>query len=141
MSTEANKTILHRFFTELFNSGDLDVADEIVASDYVNHNPVPGETPGREGLKAFVTHIRTAFPDIHFTIEDHVVEGDKVATRWTATGTHQGEFAGIAATGKPVEVPAANMHRVSDGQIREGWLVWDSLGLMQQLGVIPPMGE
>ena len=134
---ESNKTILRRFFEELFNTGDLSVADEIVAVNYVNHNPAPGETPGREGLKAFVTHLRTAFPDIHFTVEDQIAEGDKVVTRFSVAGTQQGEFAGIPATGKSVSVTAINIHRVTGGQIHEAWFNWDALGMMQQLGVVP----
>jgi len=133
----ANKTILRRFFEELFNTGDLSVADEIVAAGYINHNAVPGETPGREGLKQFVTYIRSAWGDLHFTIEDQIAEGDKVVTRWSASGVHTGEFAGIPPTGKGVNFMAINIHRVVDGQIQEGWLEWDALGMMQQLGVIP----
>lgn len=135
--SEANKTILRRFFEEMFNTGDLSVADEIVAVNYVNHNPAPGEMPGREGVKAFVTHLRTAFPDVRFTVEDQVAEGDKVATRFTAAGTHQDEFAGVPATGKSVSVTAMNIHRVTGGQIQEAWFNWDALGMMQQLGVVP----
>jgi steroid delta-isomerase-like uncharacterized protein len=141
MSTETNKTVLKRFFEELFTRGNLSVADEIVGANYVNHNAVPGETPGREGLKGFVTYLRTAFPDIHFTVEDQIAEGDKVVTRWRVTGTQQGEFAGIPATGKPVNVTAINIHRVSNGQIQEAWLNWDTLGMMQQLGVVPAPSE
>lgn len=71
------------------------MADEIVRLNYLNHNAVPGKTPDREGLKAFVAYLRAAFPDIHFTIEDQLAEGDKVVTRWAVAGTQQGEFAGI----------------------------------------------
>jgi steroid delta-isomerase-like uncharacterized protein len=138
--SEQNKTILRRVYKELFNTGDLSVADEIVALSYVNHNALPGETPGREGLKAFVNLLRTAFPDIHFTVEDQVAEGDKVVTRFTVKGTHKAEFAGIPATGKPVAITAINIHRVTGNQIQEGWLNWDGLGMMQQLGVIPTPG-
>jgi steroid delta-isomerase-like uncharacterized protein len=136
MSTQ-NKLILRRFFEEVFNQGNLAVADEIVADGYVNHNPAPGESPGREGLKQFVTGVRTAFRDLHFAIDDQVAEGDKVVTRWRATGIHQGDFAGVPPTGKAVMITALNLHRVSDGQIQEGWLNWDALGLLQQLGVVP----
>lgn len=136
MSTE-NKTILCRFFEELFNDGDLNVADELVALDYVNHNPAPDEPPGRDGLRAFITVLRTAFPDIHFSVDEQLAEGDRVVTRWTATGTQQGPFAGVPATGNPINVTAINIHRVADGQIQEGWLNWDALGMMQQLGAIP----
>jgi steroid delta-isomerase-like uncharacterized protein len=136
MST-ANKEILRRLFEELFNRGDLDVADEIVAPNYVNHNPAPGETPGLDGQKTFVSYLRSSFPDIHFKIEDMIAAEDKVVTRVSITGTHQGEFAGIPATGKFAQVSAINIHRISDGQIQEGWLNWDNLGFMQQLGAIP----
>jgi steroid delta-isomerase-like uncharacterized protein len=139
MST-ANKEILRRYFEELFNRGDLSVADEIVGQDYINHQPAPGETPGREGQKAFVSHLRSSFPDIHFKIEDMIAAEDKVITRVSITGTHQGEFAGIPATGRFAQVSAINIHRISDNQIQEGWLNWDALGFMQQLGVIPAMG-
>lgn len=138
--SEANKTIMRRFFEELFNRGDLSGADEIVGANYVNHNAAPGEMPGREGLKTFVTYLRASFPDIHFTIEDQIAAEDKVVTRWSVTGTHQGEFAGIPATGKSVHVTAINIHRLRDGQIHEAWLQWDALGMMQQLGVIPRPG-
>ena len=136
MSVE-NKTILRRFFEEIFNDQNLAVADEIVAIDYINHNAAPGETPGREGLKQFVAYLHSAAEGIRFVIEDQVAEGEKVVTRWTATATHTGEFAGIPATGKAFSLTAINIHRVVDGQIQEGWLEWDALGWMQQLGVIP----
>jgi steroid delta-isomerase-like uncharacterized protein len=139
--SDTNKAILRRFFEELFTAGDLSVADEIVALSYVNYNAVPGETPGREGLKQFVTDLHKAWADLNFVVEDQVAEGDKVTTRWTVTGTHQGEFAGVPATGKPVSVSGTNIHRVTDGQIQEAWLDWDALGMMQQLGVIPAPGE
>lgn len=136
MSIE-NKRILHRFFEELFNQGNLAVADAIVAADYNNHNPVPGEAPGREGLKQFVPYLRSTFPDLHITVEDQVAEGDKVTTLFSISGTQRGEFAGIPPTGRKVTVTALNIHRVSGGQIREGWLNWDALGMMQQLGALP----
>jgi len=141
MSAEENKALHRRFFEELFNQGNLERADELVAANYVNHNPAPGETPGLEGLKQFVTTLRTAFPDIQFTLDDQIAEGDRVTTRFTATGTHQAEFAGIPATGKPIRITAINIHRVAEGKIQEGWLNWDALGMMQQLGVIPTPGQ
>lgn len=136
MSVEANKRILRRFFEELFNTGDLSIADEIVADNYVNHNNIPGEPPGRDGLKAFVTLLRTSFPDIHFTVDDQIAEGGKVVTRLHFTGTHQGEFMGVPPTGKTINVTAINIQRVSGGQIQETWLDWDALGSLHQLGAI-----
>ena len=140
MSVEENKAILNRFFEEIFNKGDLAAADELVARDYVNHDPAPGETPGVEGLKQFAADMRTGFPDILFTIDDQIAEQDRVVTRYTINGTHKGEFAGIPATGKPVTIGLIDIHRVVDGRIQECWLKWDTLDFMQQLGVIPPMG-
>lgn len=135
--SDANKRIMHRFFEEIFNTGALSVADEIVGVDYLNHNAAPGEKPGREGLKAFVAYLRTGFPDIHFTLDDLIAEGDQVVTRWRVTGTQQGEFAGVPPNGKTVHVTAINIHRIAGGQIQEAWLNWDALGMLQQLGVIP----
>ena len=139
MSTQ-NKLVLRRFFEEIFNQGNLAAADEIVDANYLNHNAAPGETPGRAGLTQFVTYLHAAFRDLNFTIEDQIAEGDKVVTRWNATGIHQGGFAGVPATGKPVVITAINIHRVAGGQIQEGWLNWDALGLLQQLGVVPANG-
>jgi steroid delta-isomerase-like uncharacterized protein len=129
-----NKLIVRRFFEEIFNQGNLAAADEIVAVDYLNHNAAPTEAPGREGLKQFVSYAHAGLRDLQFTLDDQVAEDDKVVTRWTATAIHQGEFAGIPATGKRVTITAINIHRVVEGQIQEGWLQWDALGLLQQLG-------
>jgi steroid delta-isomerase-like uncharacterized protein len=141
VSTEENKTIMRRFFERVFNRGDLSVADEIVAPDYEQHDASPGERPGLEGLKASVTDTRTAFPDVVYTIDDLIAEGDRVVTRWTLSGTHQADFAVIPATGALVTFSAINIHRIIDSKIREMWLKYDTLNVMQQLGVIPPMGE
>ena len=132
--TTTNTTLLQRFFEAIYNQGDLDVADEIVATHYVNHNPLPGEAPGCEGLKAFAAYLRRAFADLNIAIEDQVAEGDKVATRFTISGVQTGEFAGIPPTGRRVAVTAISLHRVVDGQMQVSWLNWDALGLMQQLG-------
>jgi steroid delta-isomerase-like uncharacterized protein len=124
MVTE-NKLILRRFFEELFNQGDLTAADEIISVAYRNHNAVPGELPGREGLKQWVAQMRTAVRDLYLTIEDQIAEGDKVVTRWTATGIQQGGFASLPPTGKPMVLTAIQIHLVVDGQIQESWLTWD----------------
>jgi steroid delta-isomerase-like uncharacterized protein len=140
MSTEQNKALLRRFFEELFNKGDLSVADEIVSDDYLANDPAPGETPGLQGLKVFVTSTRTAFPDVEFTIDDMIAEGDKVATRWTFRGTHRGEFGGVPASGNHVVFNALNIHRIANGKLQEAWLKADTLDYLQQMGAIPPMG-
>lgn len=119
-----NKLILRRFFEELFNQDDLTAADELISVAYRNHNAVPGELSGREGLKHWVTQMRAAVRDLYLTIEDQIAEGDKVVTRWTATGIQQGGFAGLPPTGKPMALTAIQIHRVVDGQIQESWLTW-----------------
>ena len=129
----SNKAILRRLFEKVYNQGDLQAADEIMAADFVNHNPAPGEAAGREGFEAFVAYLRRAFADFQITVEDQIAEGDKVVTRFTISGRHAGEFAGFPPSGKLVSVPAMALHRIVDGQIREGWFNWDALGLMQQL--------
>ena len=129
-----HKLILRRFFEELFNQGNLAAAEEIISASYVNHNAAPGEGPGRTGLTQFVADLHRAFRDLNVTIEEQLVDGDKVTTRWTVTGIHQGEFAGIPATGKAVAITAINIHRVVNGQIQEGWLNWDALAFLQQVG-------
>jgi steroid delta-isomerase-like uncharacterized protein len=127
------KRIIQRFYAEIYNQGDLGVADELVAVGYVNHYPAPGEASGLEGFKAFVAYLRRAFADFQITVEDQIAEGDKVVTRFTISGRHEGEFAGFPPSGRRISVPGIAIHRIIDGQIREGWFNWDALGLMQQL--------
>ena len=137
MRTEENKSILRRYFEEAWNRGQLDVLDDIVAAHYVNHDPaVPGLLPGPDGLKAIMTGFRAAFPDLHFSIEDQIAEGDKVVTRWTMRGTHAGEFMGLPPSGKQITTAGMQIERVVDGQIVEHWRKSDDLGLMQQLGAL-----
>ena len=139
MSTEQNKAISRRFLVEVFGQGKLAVADEIVAPDHVDHGPgaLPGMPPGPEGSKMLVTGYRNAFPDIHFTIDEQIAEGDKVVTRWTGHATHKGELAGIPATGKSATVTGIGVDRIVNGKIVESWGIFDQFGMMQQLGVIP----
>jgi steroid delta-isomerase-like uncharacterized protein len=138
--SEENKALARRFSEELWNQGNLDVADEILDASFVAHGLVVELPPGPEGFKQFVTIYRSAFPDLQFTIEDLIAEGDKVMDRWTVRGTHKGELMGIPATGKQVEVTGMGMFRVSGGKAVELWTNMDVLGMMQQLGVIPPPG-
>ena len=139
MLLETNKTVSRRFFEEVFGKGNLNVLDEITAKDHVNSGPgaISGLPNGPEGSKQFVTAYRNAFPDVHFTIDDQIAEGDKVVTRWTAQGTHQGELAGLPATGKSSTVSGIVVDRLVNGKIAESWGIFDEFGMMQQLGVIP----
>ena len=140
MSTEENKAVLRRN-EEAFNKGDLAIADETIAPNYVYHGSGGQELKGPEGFKQIITMMRTAFPDLHMTVEDVVAEGDKVAHRLIIRGTHKGELMGIAPTGKQVTVPGANIAHFEGGKQVEVWCTMDLLGMMQQLGVVPPMGQ
>ena len=139
MLSETNKTLSRRFFDEVFGKGKLNVLDEIIAKDHVNNGPgnLPGLPTGPEGTKQLVTVYRNAFPDLRFTIDEQITEGDKVVTRWTADGTHQGELAGIPPTNKTSTVTGIVVDRIADGKIAESWGIFDQFGMMQQLGVIP----
>lgn len=135
-SLEENKALVRRFFEELDN-GNLDVIDELVAEDYVDHDPppFPGLAPGRAGLKQAAEMFWTATPG-HHLIEDQMAEGDKVITRLRGIGKHEGELAGIPASGNELDVKAVAIYRIENGKITEHWSAVDSATLLQQLGVI-----
>lgn len=134
--SEENKAVVRRF-NEVFETGDLSILDEILASNFVDHNPFPEQAPGPEGMKELIGMMRATFPDLALTTEDMIAEGDKVVNRWSATGTHQGEFMGVPATGNKVTVTGIAIDRVVDGKIVEHWEQFDTMGMMQQLGAIP----
>jgi steroid delta-isomerase-like uncharacterized protein len=138
MLSETNKTVSRRLFEEVWNKGNLAVLNELIANDHVNSGPgtLPGLPTGPEGAKQFVMIYRNAFPDTHFTIDEQIAEGDKVVTRWTAHGTHQGELLGIPATDKSSTVTGISVDRITNGKIVESWGIFDQFGMMQQLGVI-----
>ena len=139
MLNEANKTVSRRFFEEVFSRGRLNLLDEIIAKDHVNSGPgsIPGLPNGPEGTKQLLTVYRNAFPDVDFTINEQIAEGDKVVTRWTAKGTHKGELMGTPATGKSSTVTGISVDRLVNGKIAESWGIFDQFGMLQQLGVIP----
>ena len=143
MSTEANKAIARRFLEEAFGQGNLTVLDEIISPNHVDGGPgaLPGIPSGPEGTKMLITAYRNAFPDIHFTIDEQVAEGNTVVTRWTGQGTHNGELAGMPATGMPATVVGAGVDRIENGKIVESWGLFDQFGMLQQLGVIPAPGQ
>jgi steroid delta-isomerase-like uncharacterized protein len=136
--TEDNKALNRRFVEEVINQGNTDAIDELIDPGVVDHAAPPGFPTGREGAKQFAAMMRSAFPDLHLTIEDMISEGDKVVMRSTWSGTHEGEFMGIPATGRRVTVSAIDISRVADGKMVEHWEQSDALGLMQQLGAVPP---
>ena len=138
--TAKNKAILLRA-EELWNTGNMAIADEIFATDFVNHDPNAPEVIDLEDYKKFIVTTRTGFSDFHVTLEDMIAEGDKVANRWTARGTHQGDLFGIPPTNKQATWTGISIYRFADGKIVEAWWSKDMLGLLQQLGVIPPIPD
>jgi steroid delta-isomerase-like uncharacterized protein len=138
MSTEDNKAHVRRGF-EAVNQKNLAVFDELLTPDVVFHN-ASTTMQGLEAYKQFLSMYMTAFPDLHFTIEDMIAEGDTVVARFTTRGTHQGNLMGIPPTGKQVSGTGMFIDRIVNGKGVEQWFNTDDLGLMQQLGVVPTMG-
>jgi steroid delta-isomerase-like uncharacterized protein len=133
-----NKAVAMRFF-EAFNARDLDAFDEILAPDAVDHDPQNPfrEMRGPEGAKRNAQMYHAAFSDGRFEVHEQLAEGDCVVTRWTAKGTNDGELMGMPPTGKSVEIDGIGIDRIADGKVVESWGCWDTLGMMQQLGVVP----
>ena len=129
------KALSRRIFEEVWNQQNLSTADELIASNFVDHDP-QSSVQGLESYKQFVRYYLTAFPDSHFTVEDEIAEGQMVVTRWTVSGTHTGNLGAIPATGRRISVTGISCGRVENGKIVEGWTNWDTLGMMQQLGVL-----
>jgi steroid delta-isomerase-like uncharacterized protein len=133
VSTE-NEALVRRYVEEVYDQRKLEVVDEIFAPDFTLHDPdLPGGARGPEGIKRVVETFVDAFSDLQVTLDDELSSGDKVGARWTSRGTPQGGLMGIAATGRDIEVTAVGIWRVADGKISEAWLVYDALGMMQQL--------
>jgi steroid delta-isomerase-like uncharacterized protein len=134
MSDEQILDLVNRFTDEAWNGANLDLVDELFSADYVGHDaPRPEPVRGPEGMKDFLRMYHHAFSDAHITLDDVIVSGDKVVTRWTGRGTHDGDLMGMPPTGKSVEFVGIRIFRVAAGQIAEGWVVWDTFGLMRQL--------
>jgi ketosteroid isomerase-like protein len=131
-----NEALVRRFFEEFCNGRRAEVADEIVAANYVAHGPQAPPAEGPAGVKQRVALYQDSV-DGHWGIEEIFSAGDRVVTRWVGSGTHRGELMGVAPTGKPVEVEAISVFRIADRRIAEEWTVWDALGLLQQVGAAP----
>jgi steroid delta-isomerase-like uncharacterized protein len=131
--------LIKRFYTEIIEGGNLSLIDELATDDYVDHEEaLPGQPPGKDGVRYFVNAIRTAFPDIRVkSIEASLADGNLEACHVILTGTNSGEMAGMPATGKSVEFGTTDIIRVEDGKVAEHWGTTDNLGIMQQLGAIP----
>jgi steroid delta-isomerase-like uncharacterized protein len=141
MLAEENKALVRRFVDEVQSAGNIDAIDELCSSEFVNHSAPPGVPSNCEGVKQLTAMFRQAFPDSFFTVEDMIAEGDKVVTRKTFHGTHEGEFMGIPPTGRRVSMGLIDIVRIADGRVVEHWSMGDNLGMMQQLGVVPPPGD
>jgi len=135
--SEVNKALVRRGIEETVNKGNFSVVDEILSTDYVYREPTVGEKRGRAGFRELVTMYRNAFPDVKLTIDEQIAEGDKVVTRWNATGTHRGELFGTAPTGKQVRVQGVIVSRIANGKVVEETEVYDALGMLRQLGAVP----
>ena len=139
MSTEDNKALAHRIYNEAINDGNLDVFDELVAEDAVEHEEFPGmPNRGPAAPKAFFTMFSAAFPDLNMTVNDMIAEGDKVVARATVSGTHEGEFMGMPPTAKSFEVQIIDILEVQNGKVTAHWGVMDRAAMMEQLGLGPP---
>ena len=131
------KAMAQRWFGEVMSEGKLDVIDELCSPDYIEHDPLPGTSPDIAGLKDAIGQIRAAFPDMQVTADDLIAEGDRLAVRSTLRGTHEGDFMGIPASGKRVEVSNYDFVRFEDDRAAEHWGVIDSAALMEQIGAVP----
>ncbi len=137
MSQAANKAIVRRFVDEVVNAGKIDILDEIVHPEYVEHSPDPGQASGREGFRRALIELRQAFPDFHSSHDQILADGDLVAYRGISRATHQGAFHGIPATDRRVEIEEMHIVRITGGKIAEHWALYDTLGMMRQIGALP----
>jgi steroid delta-isomerase-like uncharacterized protein len=128
-----NGRLVRRFYDEVISGGDVAALHELLTADFVEHNPPPGLPPGRDGFKAFVRGLRSAFPDFQWTVDDLITSGDKVVARGHGRGTHQGEFLGVPATGRSIGWSAIHIFRVENGRLAERWWQADVAGIMEQL--------
>jgi len=141
MTLEENKSIIRRYAEQVWNSGNAEAIDTFIADNYVRHDAgIPMQIRGPEGIRQLFTVFRTGFPDINFSADLMMADGDMVAVVWQMTGTHKGELMGIPATGKPVAIKATEIYRIADGKIAEQWVAVDNLGMMQQIGAVPVAG-
>jgi steroid delta-isomerase-like uncharacterized protein len=132
----SQEAVVRRFYEEMNNGRKLELAEDLFTADHVLHDPQVPAGPGPHGVAEAVRNYQDGL-DGHWGIEEIFSAGERVVVRWTGTGTHNGELNGIPATGKPIRVDAISIHRVSDGKIAETWEVWDTLSLLQQIGVVP----
>ena len=135
-----NSELVRQFIEEVLNQGDIEASGKIFHQDMVEQVPLPGQGPGLDGLKTILRGMRSAFPDMHWNVEEQIAEGEKVMTRFEWTGTHRGPFAGVPSTGRLVKVWGVVVDRFEAGKIKDTRIIMDTMGLMMQLGVIPSPG-
>ncbi len=133
---QENMALVSRIWLEIWNEGDLDVCDEVFAPDYAGHLPMM-EVTGPAQFKQLVGGYRSAYPDVHLTVEDVFAVGDRVAVRWVSRGTHLGEMMGIPPSGNKIEIMGISLFRIENDQVAEEWEGFDTLKMMQQVGAIP----
>jgi steroid delta-isomerase-like uncharacterized protein len=133
MSLEENKEIQRRVLVEVHSPGKLDLVDELYDENFIG---LPDMTKGIENVKKFISNLLNTFPDIKFTVEDQIAEGDKVFAQWSITATHKGEFMGIAPTGKPIAVSGVTVYKILNGKVVQAWGMIDNLGILQQIGEV-----
>ena len=138
---EENKAFERRLYEEIYIKKNIAKAEQFYAENWVCHPTPPGMPLGLEGMKQWHAINSKAIPDMQVKLEDMVAEGDKIACRWTATGTHKGEFMGVPPTNKKITLTGIHIDRIAGGKVVETWNYTDMLGVMQQLGVIPPIGK
>ena len=138
---DENKKLYLRLADEVLTNKNLAVADELIASDFREHVGGEARRVGVEGFKAARLRRNAAFPDWKVTVDDIIAEGETVTARWSCKGTHKGDLSGIAPTGKQFTISGISVARFTNGKMVEGWVNWDALGLMQQLGVIAEVGK
>lgn len=137
MGALENKSLANRFVEEVLNKGNLSVIDQYATLNYIDHRVILGLPAGREGMRAFISGLRGAFPDLHYTIDDTIAEGDKVVQRSIARGTMKGDFMGMAASDKTAIWEEIHITRFAEGRAVEHWAVVDQLGMLTQLGFAP----
>lgn len=137
MSTDANKLLVQRLVKDVQEAGQLALIDDLFAEDFVDHSPLPGLAPTRDGVRTLFGGMLAAFPDLKITIHEQVAEGEKVVTRKTFEGTHRGDFMGIPPSGNPISFSVIDILTIRDGRFREHRVVVDQLHLLRQLGAMP----
>ena len=137
MSVEDNKVRVRRLYEEVFNKQNVAAIDDYFAPNVIDHSLPPEAPGGIEGVRLTIAMYLAAFPDLNFTLEDMVAEGDRVVAHWTLRGTHQGASLGMPPTGKHITMPGISILRFDDGKAVETWVIFDQMGMLQQLGLAP----